>query len=388
MRARRLLPLLLAAAASAGGCSHMAVSCPDVAKLVAQGVPAQPASPPAPVGACPAPVDYPFTNVVFEGGGVKGIAYGGALEVLGKQGILDKVDRVAGTSAGAITAVLVALRYSPDEIKSLLYNLDFSKFEDGRFGGLLRLLRRYGYFKGDYYLGLMQCLVAAKTGNAHSTFADLDRLGMRKLKVFTTDLDRRDDRELSLEKTPDLEVALAARMSGSFPLFFAAIRDPKGVKLDGHDVYVDGGVVRNYPIDAFDTKDGTNPATLGFVLKNTDMAPEGKAVDDLVEYSDALIESILQVQTDALATNRPDLERTAVIDDLGTSTLDFKLSAERKNMLVAKGVQCTCDYLAAWQRCHPGGSCLAPLQPGQRLRIVGGLHCGMQTQAASEIGPD
>ena len=33
---------------------------------------------------------YPFRNLVFEGGGVKGIAYVGAMKVLEKQEILKK----------------------------------------------------------------------------------------------------------------------------------------------------------------------------------------------------------------------------------------------------------------------------------------------------------
>ena len=40
---------------------------------------------------------YPFTNLVFEGGGVKGVAYGGVLEVLDQQGILNQIQNVAGT---------------------------------------------------------------------------------------------------------------------------------------------------------------------------------------------------------------------------------------------------------------------------------------------------
>ena len=79
-----------------------------------------------------------------------------------------------------------------------------------------------------------------------------------------------------------------------------------------------------------------------------------------------------------VATDLPDLERTAVLDDLGVSTLDFDLTAAQKDGLVAKGEQCTCDYLAAWQRWHgegrhPGAR---PLQPGERMTIVGGGRCG------------
>lgn len=59
-------------------------------------------------------MDYHFKNLVFEGGGVKGIAYAGALEILDKEGILQNIERVAGTSAGAMMAVLVGLRYSAE----------------------------------------------------------------------------------------------------------------------------------------------------------------------------------------------------------------------------------------------------------------------------------
>ncbi|SVD03251.1 uncharacterized protein METZ01_LOCUS356105 [marine metagenome] len=45
---------------------------------------------------------YPFRNLVFEGGGVKGIAYSGALAVLEEHGILPQIRRVGGASACGI----------------------------------------------------------------------------------------------------------------------------------------------------------------------------------------------------------------------------------------------------------------------------------------------
>ncbi len=41
---------------------------------------------------------YPFRNLVFEGGGVKGIAYVGAMEVLQSMNILQNLTRVGSTS--------------------------------------------------------------------------------------------------------------------------------------------------------------------------------------------------------------------------------------------------------------------------------------------------
>ena len=53
---------------------------------------------------------YHFKNLVFEGGGVKGIAYVGAMEVLDKEGILNNIERVAGTSAGGFGRVKILRR--------------------------------------------------------------------------------------------------------------------------------------------------------------------------------------------------------------------------------------------------------------------------------------
>ena len=60
---------------------------------------AQPASATSPV----------YRNLVMEGGGIRGIAYGGALAELEQRGVLAGIRRVGGTSAGAIQAALLAV---------------------------------------------------------------------------------------------------------------------------------------------------------------------------------------------------------------------------------------------------------------------------------------
>ncbi len=69
-------------------------------------------------------------DLVFEGGGVKGIGLAGAFSFLDDHGL--EPQRLAGTSPGAITAALVAVGYCGDELKSLvLEKMEFKKFEDG-----------------------------------------------------------------------------------------------------------------------------------------------------------------------------------------------------------------------------------------------------------------
>src|SRR5271169_4563560 len=65
---------------------------------------------------------------VFEGGGVKGIALVGALSSFESHGF--KWCNLAGTSAGAIVASLLASGYNAAELKEIIGNLDYMKFED------------------------------------------------------------------------------------------------------------------------------------------------------------------------------------------------------------------------------------------------------------------
>src|SRR6185503_5760874 len=245
---------------------------------------------------------YPFTNLVFEGGGVKGVAYGGALEVLDQNGILDQIESVAGTSAGAITATMVALGYSAGYIKDKMLNLDFKSFEDGNFfGDLERFRTQFGWYKGEVFLEFMQGEVEGALGSPDATFTDLnnqrqqDSTKFRELYVVGTNLSQRVDRVFSYASTPDIAIADAVRISMSYPLFFASR------KLDG-DVYVDGGVLRNYPLRLFDpqTPDEAHPGlylrtpnfeTLGFHLGKNVL--DTRAITDLDQYAGNLFEAIL-----------------------------------------------------------------------------------------------
>jgi predicted acylesterase/phospholipase RssA len=68
--------------------------------------------------------------LALEGGGGKGFAYLGAIEVLEEKQVMDHVEGVSGTSAGAITALMLALGMTAAEIRQELTTNDFTKFFD------------------------------------------------------------------------------------------------------------------------------------------------------------------------------------------------------------------------------------------------------------------
>jgi NTE family protein len=50
-------------------------------------------------------MNYPYQNLVFKGGGVKGIAYVGALKALEEANVMAQITGFAGTSAGSIVSI-------------------------------------------------------------------------------------------------------------------------------------------------------------------------------------------------------------------------------------------------------------------------------------------
>jgi len=318
---------------------------------------------------------YNFKNLVFEGGGVKGIAYIGAVDVLVERGILDQVQRVGGTSAGAINTILIGLGFTAKETKDILWSLDFNQFMDDDWGVVrdtTRLIEQFGWYKGDYFRNWIGRLIREKTGNSESTFADIEALKsknkFKSLFFMGTNLSTRFSEIFSAEHTPRICVADAVRISMSIPLFFSAKRSTRG------DVYVDGGVLDNYPIKMFDRKkyldSGNfkvteyyerinkplrnmdreiseyvyNKETLGFRLDSKEeisvfrdhAEPQHHKVDNFFDYSWALIETLLEAQQSSHLHN-DDWARTVYVDTLGVRTTEFDISEAKKKLLVKSG---------------------------------------------------
>jgi NTE family protein len=299
-------------------------------------------------------MSYQFKNLVFEGGGVKGVAFGGVIDVLSKRGILDQIVRVGGTSAGAITATMMALGFDAEYIKTEMLDLDFNKFKDGFFlGNVIRLFKRYGWYKGDAFLKFMQRQIEKQTGSPDTTFDELhdgvlNKKGFRDLYVIGTDLTTRQYQVFSYETTGDVKIADAVRMSMSIPFFFASF------DFD-NSVFVDGGVLNNYPITLFDDSkyggtllpSGANIETLGFYLSKHVVQPY--AITDMEQFVGNLFETLLDVQDDALWNDEDDLRRTVCIDNLGIQTTDFAITKEQREALFRQGHEATANYLRAYE---------------------------------------
>lgn len=81
---------------------------------------------------------------VFEGGGIKGIALAGAAAAVLDAGY--RFERVAGASAGALTASLIAADYTADELRQQVARINWPSLLDGVPGLRIPLLGKHVAF--------------------------------------------------------------------------------------------------------------------------------------------------------------------------------------------------------------------------------------------------
>lgn len=299
-------------------------------------------------------------DAIFEGGGVKGIALVGALMVAEHLGI--KWQKVAGTSAGAITASLLAAGYRAKDLKTILTEeMDFKNFMDEGLldkipliGKISSALFEKGIYEGDYFEDWMAEKLDAMGVRTFSSVKETN--GEYRLKIIASDVTRRkmlvlpDDLN-DYGRDPDLfPIARAVRMSMSIPYFFEPIAmDYFGQTGGQRKAYVlDGGLLSNFPIWLFDAKNGQTPRwpTYGFKLVEPDSdAPSPSQWPH--EYIMALISTMLEAH-DKAYIDRANFKRTIGIPTMGIQTTQFNLTDEDKTLLLRSGQEAAITFFRSW----------------------------------------
>lgn len=319
-----------------------------------------------------------YKNLVFEGGGVKGIAFAGAIQVLEQKGILQNIEKIGGTSAGAIIGLMLSLGYTGKEIYTIMVKLKIQHFNDGKggiFGKYKRAKNKFGIHKGDAFTNWLDTLVIQKTGNPLLTFYQLDSLrkintSFKDFYCVGTNLSKQQAEVFSFATTPQMPLKTAVRISSSIPFFYEPVlldsagRQPvKRIKGYNYQVYVDGGVTQNYPINFFDScVHGGSPLfcdsiihnmqTLGFKLDrkeqveyfSTSLGISPYTIKNFKDYAISFVNFIMESMN-----RKRDLEnekgRTVYIGYGNILSQPRKMSLKEKNQLFESGKMATLNFL-------------------------------------------
>lgn len=258
-------------------------------------------------------------NAIFEGGGIKGLAYVGVIRFLEKRGF--SFNKVGGTSIGSVFASLLAVGFNSYEIEELINEFNINIVTSLRGSKITRIangIQRKGYYSLVNFEKYLYSLHKAKD---KVVFRDVKRGDQYLLKVVAMDWKKRKEvilpdalRDYGYDPDQFL-ISKAIAMSCSIPLFF----QPYHL---GEHIFFDGGVVNNFPITLF--KDDPCPI-LGFNL-NDKLAIKKKSI---LHYK----------KKKPLKEGDLDFNKYNIIyiDTLGIKATDFKKGLEKKMDLYLSG---------------------------------------------------
>ncbi|WP_051229050.1 patatin-like phospholipase family protein [Paludibacterium yongneupense] len=253
----------------------------------------------------------PVTSLVLSGGGAKGVAYPGAISVLEQRKVMDGIRTLSGSSAGGITAALLASGMDAASFKTLSDRMNLISLLDSdrpaqRF--LQNIASRLGTFfrnllggkvgnlaevicnivprlqsdavplqtliRNEMRRSVLERIAASPAAidagvaaieqrllqGGGVTFGDLDILGrsipqIKALNITGTAMfaGRPQLALFNASSTPDMDVATAAHISGAFPIVFKQVEHRLPfMKQDagGGEAtrFQDGGVMLNVPV--------------------------------------------------------------------------------------------------------------------------------------------
>jgi NTE family protein len=270
----------------------------------------------------------PPLKVCLAGGGIKGLAHIGALEVLQERGLLRAVREYIGISAGALCAFALCVGCTLSELRMVVELLEFGNLRTLEPETVFDFPETYGIDTGENLVRLVAAILRAKHLPVDITFAGLRaaRPALPALRMYATDLNTCRAAELSMAATPDMELRLALKASMAIPIYFQPVRDPG----TGH-VLVDGGVVCHSPLKFLTAEE------IGVTLSLT-FSDEHKPKEDIQTLGGFLKQLYFaldfQYNEELVGQHR---DRVIVLRCGAFNALNFEMTQEEKVGLLAAG---------------------------------------------------
>ncbi len=286
------------------------------------------------------------TALVLSGGGAKGYAHIGVIEIMDSLGL--KPDLVVGTSIGAIIGALYASGYSGKQIDSTLRTLPIQKMirrYEPKVSSALGVLRPLAVWEKGEQAYVLQT-GAVREGEVNSFLSALLLRGNLKargnfdslpipFRAVATDVATRRTVVLS---TGDL--ARAVRASAAIPVVLRPVHI-------GDKWLVDGGIAENAPVQV--ARD--LGARRSWVSLLPFAGPDPKTFDDPLTITSVLLNSLF-VQDSITPANRD-----VLITNPTTTFADLDFSRSATDSLIEIG-------RATARKAFAGAACLSPLSSG------------------------
>jgi predicted acylesterase/phospholipase RssA len=259
-----------------------------------------------------------FKKLLISGGGIKGLAICGVLEWLEENTkILDSIEEIYGSSIGAYIGFFLGLGIPLKNIAQI-FEINLMELTDI---DIQLFLNEFGFDNGTKFLNLLKATIKIQGYSPTMTFEDFQKISKYKLFVSGTNINKARVEYFSVDTHPKMEVALALRISGSYPVAFTPIRI-------GDDLYADGAIVSPLPCDLIKKED--KKRTLCIVNHRS---INNNNTDTLHSY----ILSILSCIIDSLTDKNIESMQHKIVLQYPLHAMDFTISFDEKLQMIEYG---------------------------------------------------
>lgn len=267
--------------------------------------------------------------LVISGGGTKGFSALGLLHKLTENELLNNIDTYLGTSVGGMICLLLLIGYKPNEIHSILCNIDFSSIID--FTTINdKLLDRveFGLYSQDNIVFIILKFLQAKNISPNITFKELHEKFNKTLILTGTCLNDLSLCYFSHLTHENMKVIKALKITSCVPFFFTPVSF-------NNSLWVDGGCLLNYPISYFDDK---LEQVIGIFLD--DSYEHIKKFDSIFDYVFRVLKCIAKSHS-----NNCDKYKKYTIYVNSGMFLNFSMNIDDKNTLFNLGYNTTYEHI-------------------------------------------
>lgn len=277
-------------------------------------------------------------NLVISGGSIKGFCFIGAIKYLEELDLIKNIKTFTGTSIGGCMSLLLNIGYTSKELTEIFTNISIDHYKDINLDTIVNFFDTYAIDDGNKILNIFKIVVLNKLNmnkknkyDENITFKELYEITNKKLTIVGCCLTDMDTIYYNYEETPETKLFHALRITYSIPFIFTP------VKFEDK-IYVDGGMLNNYPIELYDKE-----TTLGLISTSIDIY--NKNINNIESYIASIIfityYNNIKKKLKEYKTNTINLEHN--ID-----ALDFSIDKNEKLNLINYGYDKTKELIETY----------------------------------------
>lgn len=272
---------------------------------------------------------FMLKNIVLSGGGIKLFYHLGFIEYLEKENILLNIEHYSGSSIGSFLILLLILEFKSKELKDIFMKLNYFKSLNIDVDNILNYFCCMGIDDSNNLKKIIEIILEKKGYDKNITMLELYEKTNKTLNICVSNITSAESEIINHETFPNFNLVYAVAISCSVPFYFTP-------KVIDKNIYIDGGLYNNYPINIFDN-DIENTIGCNILTSNN----KKYEIDDIFSYLMSMMYSL----SDKLSIiESKKYSKNTVSIESKYNALEINITYENKLEMIEVGFNSTKEY--------------------------------------------